>query len=200
MSPLSLVEGAVMATARLIAGRQRRRWLDAMEAELRTLREGRLDWALGSLVASVKDRVARDWPLVVALGALPGAALVAIPPLSMLALTLSRITGLSTLQLMPLVALAPAPFAVVLGAVRPESSPWLKGAVAFALYQVAPAIALSLVFGTYIYVRWEANLSAWGLAQPFGLMATGVVWCAGSWLGARWARGRRRGPPPARQW
>lgn len=190
MIRLSATERAIMTLARLVAGRTRSDWLNAMEAELMMANDGRFDWALGTLVASAKDRAARDWPMWLALVALPGAALVAIPPLSMLAAALTRPTGLSVLQLMPLVALAPAPFAVALGAVHPQGSPWLKGLLAFALYQLVPAVAFSLLFGTYVTVRWEANLSATGLTPPLGLLSALAVWCGGGWLGAQWARDR----------
>jgi hypothetical protein len=192
MRGLSLAERAIMGTARVIAGRERRTWLDAMEAELLTLRSGRLDWALGSFVASVKDRVARDWIFALALTVLPSAALAAVPILSMLSVTIARATGLTTLQLMPVVALAPAPFAFLLGAVRPRLSPWLKGLAAFALYQAIPVIGFMLLFGAYVTVRWEANLSAIGLTPPLGLLSALLLWCAGSWLGSRWASARSK--------
>jgi hypothetical protein len=187
----SLAERTAMKLARFIAGPRRNEWLDAMEAELSLLSERRLDWALGSLVAAVKDRVARDWLPAVALVALPGTAVAAIPVLTMLAVAIGRATGFSQLQLMPLTTFSPLPFAILLGTIRPRASAILKGLLAFAAYQAIPAIGFSLLFGSYVSVRWEMNLSHYGLLPPSGLIATCLLWCAGSWLGARWARRRR---------
>jgi hypothetical protein len=186
----SFPERAAMALARFIAGQERSGWLDAMEGELSLLSERRLDWALGSLVAAVKDRIARDWRYAMGLIALPCAAVAAIPVSFVLTVAIARATGLTQLQLMPLTALSPLPFAVLLGLMRPHASPVLKGLTAFVAFQAIPAIGLSLVFGNYVYVRWETNLSHYGLLPPSGLIATCALWCAGSWLGARWARRR----------
>jgi len=190
----SPVERLVMATARIIAGRGRGAWLDAMEAELHVLPAGgRLDWALGSLVASIKDRAAHDWPLALAVVALPATALAAVIPLSAFASVIARQTGTSTLALMPLVALAPLPFAVLLGTVRPRSSIWLKGVFGFLIYQAIPAVTLPLLIGLSAYPHWEANLGHYGLLPPSGLVGSLGMWLFGVWAGAQ--RMRRRGTP-----
>ena len=181
-----------MWTARLVAGEDRRTWLDAMEAELEHMPARRVDWALGSLVAAIKDRIARDWTYAAALAALPTAALAAIPLMQLVSFALRSATGLSALQLTPLTTVSPLPFALLLGAVAHRRRPLLAGALAFAVYQAIPAIGFSLLFGTYVYVRWEMNLSFYGLLPPYGLALTAGLWIAGAWLGARWARNRRR--------
>lgn len=180
-----------MSIARFVAGPERSDWLDAIEAELDHLPARRLDWALGSLVAAVKDRAAREWSFALALVLGPTAALAAIPVIAIASASISGPTGLSTLQLMPLTVLSPLPFAIMLGAVRPRFSPLVAGALGFAAYQAIPAIALTVIMGRYAYFRWEANLSHYGLLPPSGLLATLALWCAGAWLGARWARRRK---------
>jgi hypothetical protein len=135
---------------------------------------------------------------VLALVVLPTAALAAIPIVTLASRGLGAMTGLSDLQLMPLMTLSPLPFAAALGALRPRRPAMVSGALGFAAYQVIPVVALSLLFGHYIYVRWEANLSHYGLLPPSGFLATLALWCAGAWLGARWARARRnRLTPPS---
>jgi hypothetical protein len=186
--PAGLLERATLKLARFIAGPQRDHWLDAMERELEYLPARKFDWALGSLVASVKDRFARDWAFGLALIALPCSAIVAVPLLTMLSMAIGRATGLSDLQVILFPALAPLPFALLLGMLRPRSSVWAKGLAAFAAYQLIPAIGFSLLFGQYVYVRWEANLSHYGLLPPWGLALTGALWVAGCWLGARLRR------------
>jgi hypothetical protein len=89
-----------------------------------------------------------------------------------------------------LAALAQLPFAVLLGAFRPQRSIVLKGALGFAAFQAIPAITLQLLFAPYVYVRWEAMFSAYAL-PPSGLVGSFGLWCFGAWVGA--SRMRRRG-------
>jgi hypothetical protein len=87
MSKAGLPERIAMALARIVAGPERKVWLDAMEAELDALPDRRFDWALGSLVAAVKDRGWRERGYALALILAPTAALAAIP-ITALALSL----------------------------------------------------------------------------------------------------------------
>ena len=175
--------------AHRIAGPGREEWVAAMAAE--TEAGGGNGWALGCLAAATKDRVARDWKFLFALGLVPALTIASIPVMTIATVALSRTTGLGQLQLMPVLALAPLPFAVLLGAMRP-AKPWLLGVLAFVIYQAIPAIGFRILFGTYVYVRWEANLSYYDLYPPFGLAVTFAAWLAGCYWGASWARARKR--------
>jgi hypothetical protein len=187
-----LAERAAIKLARIVAGPERRYWVDAMEGELDHLPSRRLDWALGSLVAATKDRAARERTYALALVALPTAALTTLAFLTVLRAMIARATGFGMMELMPLAALAPAPFAFALGVMRPHRWAWLSALAAFALYQAVPAIGFSIVWGTRVSARWEPNLTAIGLHPPFGLLTSLVLWFAGAWLGGRWARKRRK--------
>jgi hypothetical protein len=185
-------ERTAIRLARIVAGPERRQWVDAIEAELDHLPARRLDWALGSLIAATKDRAARERTYALALVALPTAALATLAFLLVLRAMIARATGLGMMEIMPLAALAPAPFAFALGVMRPRRWAWLSALPAFALYQAVPAIGFSIIWGTRVSARWEPNLSAIGLPPPFGLLTALVLWCTGAWLGGLWARKRRK--------
>jgi hypothetical protein len=121
-----------------------------------------------------------------------GAAFVATGLASVATAALAWTLEFPSLTLAPLVALAPLPFAVLLGAFRPQRSIVLKGALGFAAFQAIPAITLPLLFGQYVYVRWEANLSAYGMLPPSGFVGSFGLWCFGAWVGASRMRRRSR--------
>jgi hypothetical protein len=183
------LERLALRLARAIAGPDRRVWIDALEAELRELDRGRTDWVLGGLVAAIKDRAWRERGYALAVIAAPTAALASIPFASLLTSALADAAGLS-LALSPIVALSPLPFAVALGMVRPRRSAIISGTLGFTVYQALPAVTLPLLFGQYVYVRWEANLSAYGLLPPSGFIGSLGLWCFGAWAGASGARRR----------
>ena len=56
---------------------------------------------------------------------------------------------------------------------------------------------LPLLFGQYVYVRWEANLSQFGILPPAGFIGSLVMWCGGAWAGASGARRRGNPTPPS---
>lgn len=172
MNRRSLSERIALGLARFVAGPDRRRWLDAMDAELDHLSARRLDWALGTLVAAVKDRTARDWPRAVAILALPSAAMAGIPLVVQASSALARTTGLPHEQAMPLLALASLTLAQAIGATRTRGS---GGSVLTFAGRALAAITLSLLFA---------------LLPPSALFGT-IAWCAGAWLGARWMRADR---------
>jgi len=191
MTPGRLPERIAMTLARIVAGPERKVWLDAMEAELDALPDRRFDWALGSLVAAVKDRAWRERSYALALILAPTAALAAIPIAALALSQLAELTRPTVLQFTPIIALTPLPFAMALGALRPQRSALVSGALGFAAYLAIPAIALPLLFAPYVYVRWQATVSAYGL-PPSGLIGSLGLWCFGAWAGAKRTL-RRRG-------
>jgi hypothetical protein len=187
MSKAGLPERIAMALARIVAGPERKVWLDAMEAELDALPDRRFDWALGSLVAAVKDRGWRERGYALALILAPTAALAAIPITALALSLLAELTSPTVLRFTSIIALTPLPFAMALGALRPQRSALVSGALGFAAYLAIPATALPLLFEPYVYVRWQATLSAYGL-PPSGFAGSLVMWCGGAWAGAQSAR------------
>lgn len=194
MSPLKLAERIALKLARFIAGSSRSHWLDAMESELDHLSARRIDWALGSLVAAVKDRVGRDWPFGLALGILPGFAFVAtilVAGLSSLALAAAE---LPVALAYVILALAPLPFAYLLGRFRPAWPALWVGTTGFLAYQALPFVAWRVLVGDGMWFFWGTTLWPFGVPVPLVL----PTWLAGAWWGAtaaRRARGRRLSPP-----
>jgi hypothetical protein len=190
MTRFPLAERAVMGLARVIAGRERRLWIDAMEAELVHLPERRMDWALGSLVAATKDRAAREWqPGFVLLG-LSGAAVAAAVLSALPIALLAKLTGTAILPWQPLAVLAPLPFAYLLGRIRPHRSPLWLGATGFLAYQIMPVIAWRATIGDGAWFTWGPNLWPLGVPYRYNVLAVLLVWRAGAWWGAKVARDR----------
>jgi len=189
-----LPERIAMTLARIVAGPERKVWLDAMEAELEALPDRRFDWALGSLVAAAKDRAWRERSYALALVLAPTAALAAIPIAALALSLLAELTSPAVLQFTQVIALTPLPFAMALGALRPQRPALVSGALGFAAYLAIPATAMPLLFEPYVYVRWQATLSAYGL-PPSGIVGSLGMWCFGAWAGAKGSL-RRRGPSP----
>jgi hypothetical protein len=184
-----------MTLARFIAGDERRSWLDAMEAELAHLPERRLDWALGSLVASVKDRMARDWPFGLALGLLPGLAVVTAFFLTAATIPLLKLSGLSPSLALYLQVFAPLPFAYLLGRVRPIWPALWVGLAGFLVYQIMPALAWRTLIGPGMAFYWGPSLWPLGLPVPVALL----TWLVGTRWGRTAARRRvaRKANPPS---
>ena len=194
--PPRRLELLALRLARGIGGAERQGWIDALEAELHHLEHGRADWVLGGLVAAVKDRAWRERGYALALVLAPTAALAAVPLTAVALSLLAELTRPAVMQFTPIIALTPLPFAMALGALNPQRSALVSGAIGFAAYLAIPAIALPLLFAPYVYVRWQATLSAYGL-PPSGLVGSFVQWWVGAWLGTR--RVRRSGglSPPS---
>jgi hypothetical protein len=190
MNRLSPAERAVMWLARLIAGRERHYWLDAMETELVHLPSRRIDWALGSLVAAMKDRAGREWKFAFALLGLSGVAVITAGLSAVPASILAGLTGTTTLQWVPLAVLAPLPFAYLLGRIRPTWSPLWLGTTAFLAYQIAPVVVWRVMVGDGMSLLWGPNLWSWGVPYPFQVPILLLVWLTGTWWGAKAARNR----------
>lgn len=188
MSRRSLPERIALGLARIVAGPQRRRWLDAIEAELDHLPTRRLDWALGSLVAAIKDRAGRDWAFGLALGALPGFAVGAAILSSVVAFAVLKATGLPMALGYLGQVLGPVPFAFLLGRVRPSWPALGVGVAGFLAYQALPFIAWRLLVGSGASFFWGPTLWPMGVPLPLVLPA----WLAGVWWGATAARRARK--------
>jgi hypothetical protein len=180
-----------MGLARLVAGPERARWLDAMEAELDVLPARRLDWALGSLVAALKDRFARERLTLALFAVLPACAAAAVLPVTALAAIVFRATGLSMDLLGPV--LFPIPFlcAALLGAARPWQRPMVAGSLGFAVYQAGPSAFMHFVSGSS-FGFWAPNLGHYGIHPAISVAGTFGLWCLGTALGARIGKRRRR--------
>jgi hypothetical protein len=190
VSRSNLPERIVLGLARIIAGPERRHWLDAMEAELAHLPTRRLDWTLGSLVAAVKDRSAREWRFGLALGILPGLAVAATLPATLFLMMAVKAAGLPQLLIYTGQVLAPLPFAWLLGRLRPAWSALWVGAAGFVAYQALPFIAWRVLIGNGMWFFWGPTLFPLGVPVPLVL----PIWLLGAWWGARTTRRTSLGP------
>ena len=185
-------ERAAISLARIVAGPERRDWLDAIEAELSVLRSRRLDWALGSLVAAVKDRALRDRFGLALLAFLPACAAVAVLPVTALAAVAIREMNLSSDLLGPVLFPIPFLFAMLLGAARRWRRPLVvAGVLGFAIYQAGPSAFFHFAWGNS-FGLWAPNLSQYGVHPSVSVVGTFALWCLGAVLGARLGA-RRRG-------
>ena len=189
----SLPERIAIKLARLIAGRERRRWLDAMEAELDYLPTHRLDWALGTLVAAVKDRLARDRLALASLVVLPAGAAVAVLPVTALAMAVVEATGLSMGLLGPVLFPVPLLFAVLLGASRAWRRPLMAGLLGFLVYQAGPSAFFHFAWGSE-FGLWAPNLAHYGIHPAVSVAGVFASWGLGAVAGTRLRR-RRISPP-----
>lgn len=184
MSRPRLPERLAMRLARFVAGPERRHWMDAMQAELEHLPARRIDWALGSLVAALKDRAAREWRFGIALGILPGFAVAATLLLSAISFAALNAAGLPIVPGYLAQILAPLPFAVLLGRLRPGWPALWVGAAGFLAYQALPFVAWRLAIGSGVWFFWGPTL--WPLGVPLPLVLP--IWLLGAWWGATAAR------------
>jgi hypothetical protein len=167
-----------------------------VEAELDHLPARRLDWALGGLVAAVKDRAGRDWAFGLALGMLPGFAVVATFLLTALSIPAVEAAGLPHLFGYLAQIVAPAPFAWLLGRLRPTWPALWVGAAGFLAYQALPYTAWHAIVGPGMWFFWGPALFPLGVPLPLVL----PTWLIGAWLGGKAARGAsrpKRGRPSA---
>ena len=188
-------ERTAIGLARIVAGPERREWLDAIEAELSVLVSRRLDWALGGLVAAAKDRAARDRLDLALLAFLPACAAVAVLPVTAVAAVAIRETNLSTDLLGPVLFPSPFLFAILLGAAGRWRRPAVTGALGFAIYQVGPSAFFHFAWGNS-FGLWAPNLMQYGIHPSVSVAGTFALWCLGAVLGAR-IGARRRGSPAA---
>lgn len=186
-----LAERIALRLARFVAGPARSHWLDAMEAELDHLPARRLDWALGSLVAAIKDRVAREKLALAALVVLPLAAAAAVLPVTALSAFVLRTAGLPFDGLGAVLVPIPLPFAVLLGAALRWRRPAVIGALAFAAWQAGPALFLHLAWGNGMAL-WGPNLASYGIHPAVPIAGTLALWCVGVCAGAALRNRRAR--------
>jgi hypothetical protein len=188
-------ERTAISLARIVAGPERREWLDAIEAELSILPSRRLDWALGSLVAAVKDRAVRDRHALALFAVVPACAAVAVLPVTALAAAAFGATGLSNDLLGPILLPIPFLFAMLFGAARRWRRPAVVGALGFAIYQAGPSAFFHFAWGNS-FGFWAPNLAQYGIHPAVSVAGTLALWCLGTALGARIGERRRRRARP----
>jgi hypothetical protein len=183
MSGLNGFARLALRLANRIAGPDRQDWLLAMAAETDAADRHGTAWALGCLYAAWKDRLARDRWFVAALLALPSVTALLVFPLGVIGAVGARSIGIPVLAAVPLMLLGPLPVAWLLGRMRPDHSIVLVGTLAFVVHQAVPLITMWALFGT-LPPFWSPNMIYYNMPSYIGLIASWLVWIAGSWWGA----------------
>lgn len=179
----------LLRIARVIAGRERADWVDAMAAEA-DYTEETAGWAFGCLFASAKDRLRREGRFLLAVLAFPlGAYLLELA-------TFYPVAWLLRHQLVPVWVLvgtgllSPLPFAFLLGRMRPGLPAYVGSLVSFPIAVFVPLILFWMEFGKSPF-SWFGEDATWFMMSPAaGLACALLVWFAGVWLGSN----SRRGP------
>lgn len=177
----------VFQLVRAIAGSERTEWFDAMATEAR-FTGNPSGWAIGCLFASLKDRIAREGLFIL--------AVLTFPILAYL-LNLALFFPLSWLWLQKLIPgwvtigaalLAPLPFAIWLGRMRPGRPAYLASLISFPIAVFFPLALFWMEFGKSPF-SWFGADSSWYMMTPLaGLSCALLVWFGGVWIGTGWRR------------
>jgi hypothetical protein len=198
MSRHGAPERIAIRLARLIAGPDRRLWLDAMEAELDHLpRQRRLDWAFGILAAAAKDGAARAIPPLALLIALPCLAFAAVDPAFKSIMQIVRATDASVHLALPATHLLPLAAGMLLGTAHRWHHPLRAGTLAFAVHQVVPSLYYNIGREPDFFF-WAIDLRPLGIGSEPTVLGLLVLWCLGVMLGTRLREGARNGRAPNR--
>lgn len=195
MNGLNGFTRSILMLADRIAGPKRGEWLAAMAAETEAAGRHGTEWALGCLVAALRDRFARDRWFWAALVGLPALALILAVALSLAIAIGARALGISMLVAVPVMLLGPLPAAWLLGRMRPAYSPSLVGTLGFLVHQSVPLLGMWALTGTPPHGLWSPNVTYYNMPAMAGLFAGWLVWIGGVWWGGR--RGADRAPDPA---
>ncbi len=173
--------------ARVIAGRDRAEWIEAMATEAQ-LSGNPGAWATGCLWASIKDRIVREWRFILAVLTFPiGAYLFGLALFYPVAWLL-RHEWIPAWTFYGAGLLGPLPFAFLLGRLRPGLPAYLASLVIFPIAVFFPLILFWIEFGKSPF-SWFGETSTWYNMTPVaGLTCALLVWFGGVWLGTRWRR------------
>lgn len=197
MNGLNGFTRSILLLAAKVAGPQRREWVAAMAAETEAAGGQGTGWALGCLVAALRDRFARDGWFWLALAGLPGLALVLAVALSLVIAIGARALGISILVAVPVMLLGPLPVAWLLGRMRPHYSALLVGTLGFLVHQIVPLLGMWALTGTPPqHWFWSPNLTYYNMPAVVGLFASWLVWVGGVWWSSRAYARRRRATHP----
>lgn len=170
--------------ARMIAGQKRREWIDAMQTEATMDGRGGQEWAMGSVIAALKDRASRDGYLFLAVILTPvvtlAASLMLFFPMSRLFMAGWLPSWVYNLAML----LVPLPFAWFLGRLRPNAA-LMTASISFAIFAVIPGMVFWIQFGRSPLIFFGPNATWYEMPWFIGFACALVVWLFGAWLGSR---------------
>jgi hypothetical protein len=177
----------LLQLARWIAGPERREWIDAMETEASELQTESTVWASGRLAASLRDRLARDAWLVLAIIFLPLSMVVWKTVVVMLPLY-SWIGAWLTIGLW---ISSPFPIALLFGRSHQGLSAYVALVISFVIAETILPILMWLQLGIPL-LTWFGSDSNWykagdsaAIGPAIGITSDFFVWMMGTWVGMR---------------
>ncbi|MDQ3077666.1 MAG: hypothetical protein M3Q83_02365 [Pseudomonadota bacterium] len=183
MSPTS----RLLRLARWIGGKERADWSSAMEAEAAYDGGDGTNWAIGCVIAALRDRVGREGKFLLAIALAPIATLLFCLFL-FLAMSEPFMTGRLPSWFYNLaMLLAPLPFAWFLGRSIPSAA-IVAGAVSFSIFTIIPWIQFWIQIGQSPLIWFVPNAEAYGMPTIVGLGCSLLIWVGGAWLGSRRTR------------
>lgn len=182
---MSALRRFLFGVARRIAGKERREWVEAMEAETASIDGDSTGWAIGCVWAAAKDRLAREWRFILAILMFPvGAYLFSFAlfiPTAWL-FTHGWIPGWVSVGS---ALLSPLPFAYLIGRMRPGMRAHIAVSISFLIGLFTPLTVFWVMFDKSPF-SWFGEDSTWYMMGPLaGLTCAFLVWQAGAWLGSR---------------
>jgi hypothetical protein len=177
-----LVSKAAIRLARKVGGSERDEWVRAMAAEWDALDRGKTSWALGCLVAAVRDRLRREWRFLAALVlAVPAAYLCNGILMTLVPPTLNE-DGAPTSAWIAAYMFGPLAVPLLLGALFPSRG-GTAGILASAAFLFTPMLAPMVLAGESPLEVAEFLVDKMGAALAVYPLALGAWYAAGR-LGA----------------
>ena len=181
----------LLRIARWFAGAERAEWTDAMQAEAQAAGAGSTGWALGCVLASARDRLARDWWVFPAIVLLPIVAFVWKSLVFFSTASLLEHQEIPALMAVACWILAPFPLALLFMRWRNGKSAYVVLAISFLAIESFPLLMFwemgvppSAWFGPNVH-SYKADPDI-AMSVPAGMALDFLVWLAAAWLGTTW--------------
>ena len=184
----------LLQIARWIAGPERREWIDAMEAEASEPRTDSTGWAAGCLAASLKDRLARDWWLALAIIFLPLSMVV----WKTVVLMLPLYNWIGPWLTIGLWICSPFPIALLFGRSHQGPSAYVAVVISFVIAETIVPILMWVQMGIPLHTwfgadtNWYKTGDSAAIGPAVGIICDFFVWTIGAWVGMRLGRRMRQ--------
>jgi hypothetical protein len=181
----------LLQIARWIAGPERREWIDAMEAEAVLADANSISWAVGCLLASVRDRLLRERYSML--------AVVLLPPI---VFALNMVLFVPTVQLVDALAwphltlvgfalVTPVPFAFAMGLFMPLRRALTTGLLCGVVNELVNIVFFWIYFGQGPEIWFHKGATVYMMTPALGWACGISFWIAGAWAGGAVRRRKR---------
>lgn len=180
----------LLRLVRWIAGRDRAEWTYAMATEAGAAGAGSTGWAMGCVIAALRDRLSREGKFLLSILLLPVGALMFTLILFFAVAWLWHNAGLPAVAFSAILASAPLPFAYYLGTMRLRPAALLAASICFSFYHSVPLIIWWIQFGKFPVSWFTGDTSIYNLPPLLGYALGLSVWLIGAWWGSSRKRTR----------